>query len=115
MENTVKKTTGTCSYTDCPIAYILSVVGGKWKWVIISYIAQNGVVRYGELKNSIAKIAHKTLSQQLKELEESGIVHREQYNQIPPKVEYTLTERGKTLTPILDLMSQWGERNRADK
>ena len=87
-------------------------MGGKWKWVIISYIAQNKTVRYSELKNSIAKIAHKTLSQQLKELEESDIVHREQYNQIPPKVEYTLTDRGKTLIPILNMMKQWGIENR---
>jgi len=63
-------------------------------------------------KENLINIAHKTLSQQLKELEESSIVHREQDNQVPPRVEYSLTEKGKTLIPILDLMSQWGVQNR---
>jgi DNA-binding HxlR family transcriptional regulator len=99
-------------YNDCPINYTLSIIGGKWKLVILALIARDKVVRYGELKNSLFSIAHKTLSQQLKELEESDIIHREQYNQVPPKVEYTLTEKGETLIPILNLMSQWGEENK---
>ncbi|HCB99774.1 MAG TPA: transcriptional regulator [Ruminococcaceae bacterium] len=95
----------------CPVSYTLSVLGGKWKWAILSLIARDKVLRYGEIKSSLGSIAHKTLSQQLKELEENCIVHREQYNQIPPKVEYSLTEKGKTLIPILSLMSQWGAEN----
>jgi DNA-binding HxlR family transcriptional regulator len=63
------------------------------------------------LKEYLPPIAHKTLSQQLKELESSEIIHREQYNVMPPKVEYSLTDRGKTLVPILELMSRWGEKN----
>jgi len=102
-----------CLVTGCPVSYTLSIVGGKWKWIIVSLISQNGVIRYGKLKDRLPKIAHKTLSQQLKELEKDGIIHREQYNQVPPKVEYSLTQKGRTLIPILDLMSRWGEENRA--
>lgn len=97
---------------NCPITYTLSIIGGKWKWAILFLIYRDEVIRYGELKNYLPSIAHKTLSQQLKELENNDIIHREQYHQIPPKVEYSLTEKGKTLIPILKLMSQWGEKNR---
>lgn len=97
---------------DCPISYTLSVLGGKWKWAILFLIFRDGVIRYGKLKDYLPSIAHKTLSQQLKELENSGMIHREQYIQVPPKVEYSLTKKGETLIPILQLMSQWGEKNR---
>lgn len=112
MNSYKKDNSNSSSFSQCAVAYTLSIVGGKWKWVILSFIAQRGIMRYGELKNCITKIAHKTLSQQLKELEESEIIHREQYNQIPPKVEYSLTEKGKSLVPMLEYMSQWGEKNR---
>lgn len=98
--------------SSCPITYTLSIVGGKWKWAILFIISRDEVIRYSKLKESLPFIAHKTLSQQLKELVDSGIIHREQYDQIPPKVEYSLTEKGETLIPILKLMSQWGEENR---
>ncbi|HVI41002.1 MAG TPA: helix-turn-helix domain-containing protein [Anaerovoracaceae bacterium] len=110
MDTSEKKT-----YDDCPINYTLSVIGGKWKLIILTLIARDEVVRYGKLKDGLLSIAHKTLSQQLKELEEDGIIHREQYNQVPPKVGYTLTEKGKSLIPILDLMAQWGVQNRTNK
>jgi DNA-binding HxlR family transcriptional regulator len=96
---------------NCPIYYTLSVIGGKWKWAILFLISKEVVIRYGKLKDYLPPIAHKTLSQQLKELESSGIIHREQYNVMPPKVEYSLTDRGRTLIPMLDFMSQWGEEN----
>ncbi|HWR22802.1 MAG TPA: helix-turn-helix domain-containing protein [Feifaniaceae bacterium] len=102
-------------YEDCPINYTLSIIGGKWKLVILTLIARDKVVRYGKLKDSLLGIAHKTLSQQLKELEQSNMIHREQYNQVPPKVEYTLTEKGETLIPVLDLLSRWGEENKPKK
>lgn len=95
---------------QCPVNYTLSIVGGKWKWIIIWRIGLHGVIRYGKLKEELSSIAHKTLSQQLKELEKHDLVHRKQYNQIPPKVEYSLTEKGKTLLPILDQMRQWGSQ-----
>jgi len=95
---------------DCPINYTLSIVQGKWKWAILWLIYQSEVIRYGKLKEKLQFIAHKTLSQQLKELENSELIHREQYNVIPPKVEYTLTEKGKAVIPILELLSQWGSK-----
>lgn len=99
-------------YGQCSMYYTLSVLEGKWKWIILWEIYKAEVVRYNKLKDTVQPIAHKTLSQQLKELETSELIHREQYNQIPPKVEYSLTEKGKTLIPILDLMYQWGEQHR---
>jgi DNA-binding HxlR family transcriptional regulator len=95
----------------CPIDYTLTVVGGKWKWGIIYRLSENGVLRYSELKKNLQVITHKMLSHELKELEAENLIHREVYSQIPPKVEYSLTEKGKTLLPILDLMFKWGEEN----
>jgi DNA-binding HxlR family transcriptional regulator len=96
---------------DCPISETLTIISGKWKWIIIYYLSKQEVIRYNQIKNSLPTIAHRTLSQQLKELETDGIILREQYNQIPPKVEYSLTEKGKTLIPILNLMYDWGKNN----
>jgi len=97
---------------ECSVAYTLSVVGGKWKWLILYKLFQNGVQRYGEVKKNIPSITHKMLSQQLKELESEQLISRKEYHQIPPKVEYSLTEKGATLIPILQLMSQWGIKNK---
>ena len=71
-----------------------------------------GIVRFNEMKKYIGDISYNTLSHSLKELEADGLVHREEYPQIPPKVEYSLTERGKSLIPILDMMCEWGDNNR---
>ncbi len=97
---------------DCSIVYTLSIVGGKWKWLILYKLSESGVLRYGELKKKVPAITHKMLSQQLKELEAELLIHREEYHQIPPKVEYSLTKKGGTLLPILDGMSQWGDANK---
>ena len=78
----------------------------------MSRLMDFGVVRFNELKKYIRTITYKTLSATLKELEADQLVHREEYPQIPPKVEYSLTERGKSLIPILDQMCDWGEQNR---
>lgn len=99
-------------YGKCSMYYTLSILEGKWKWIILWEIFKAEVIRYNQLKEQLQPIAHKTLSHQLKELESSKLIHREQYNQIPPKVEYWLTEKGKTVIPILELMYQWGEQNR---
>ena len=82
------------------------------KMYILYALAGYGVVRFNELKKYISTISYKTLSSTLKELENDGLIHREEYPQIPPKVEYSLTERGKSLMPILDQMCVWGEQNR---
>jgi DNA-binding HxlR family transcriptional regulator len=97
---------------DCSVAYTLAIVGGKWKWLIIYKLWNNGIQRYGELKRNIPHITHKMLSQQLKELELEKLILRNEYHQIPPKVEYALTEKGVSLIPILQLMSQWGDDNK---
>lgn len=103
-----------CSMNECgkSIVYTLSIVGGKWKWIILAVLFQNGVQRYGEIKRAAPPITHKMLSHQLKELESEQLIHRKEYRQIPPKVEYSLTEKGETLIPILQLMAEWGTKNR---
>ena len=98
----------------CPVAYTLSVLGGKWKWLILYLLFENGTLRYGELKRKLIGITHKMLSQQLKELEADQLIHRKEYQQIPPKVEYSLAPHGKTLLPILNQMCEWGEINRPE-
>jgi DNA-binding HxlR family transcriptional regulator len=98
-------------YGNCPIRYTMSVMEGKWKWVILWKIYQAEMIRYNKLRDSLLPIAHRTLSNQLKELESSGLILREQYNEVPLRVEYSLTEEGKTLIPLLEYMSQWGEQH----
>lgn len=98
---------------DIGFGYTLSVIGGKYKMVILYWLIDyKPIMRYNELKRCIGTISHKTLSKTLKELEADGIIVRKEYPQIPPKVEYSLSETGKTLVPVLDLMCQWGEKHK---
>ena len=92
--------------------YTMSLIQGKYKMFILYALMGYKVVRFNELKKYLKTISYKTLSANLKELEADGLVHREEYPQIPPKVEYSLTERGKSLIPILDGMCEWGDKNR---
>ena len=92
--------------------YTMSLIQGKYKMTILYTLMEFGVVRFNEMKRYIRGISFKTLSATLKELEADGLVHREEYPQIPPKVEYSLTERGRSLIPILDQMCTWGEEHR---
>ncbi|MDI6498392.1 helix-turn-helix domain-containing protein [Leuconostoc suionicum] len=87
----------------------LDVIGGKWKPIILCHLG-NGPIRTGELRHRIPNIAQKTLTQQLRELEADEIIVRKVYNQVPPKVEYYLSEEGKTLREVLIPMSIWGEK-----
>lgn len=96
---------------SCPIEYTMEVVGGKWKLLIIYYLMTTKLMRYGELKRNISGITHKMLSSQLKDLENHGIIVRKEYPQVPPKVEYSLSEVGATLLPIFGMMYEWGEKN----
>ena len=80
--------------------------------VILYTLMEFGIVRFNEMKKYIGDISYNTLSHSLKELEADGLVHREEYPQISPKVEYSLTERGKSLIPILDMMCEWGDNNK---
>ncbi|AET58634.1 winged helix-turn-helix transcriptional regulator [Paenibacillus terrae] len=91
--------------------YTLSLVDGKYKMIIMYWLSENKVMRFNQLKRSIGGISFKTLSVMLKELEAEGLILRKEFPQIPPKVEYSLTERGLSLIPLLDMMCQWGEKN----
>jgi DNA-binding HxlR family transcriptional regulator len=94
-----------------PFEYTLSIISGKWKLKIIYVLTCMGTVRYGVLKKSIDGITHKMLSSQLKELENEEIILRNEYPQVPPKVEYLLTEKGKSLTPLVLSMCEWGKEH----
>jgi len=93
---------------SAPFEYTLSIIGGKWKMIIMFWLSKRKVMRYGELKKSINGITHKMLSSQLKELEYDEIIIRKEYHQIPPKVEYFLSGKGISLMPILEEMCNWG-------
>lgn len=92
--------------------YTLSLINGKYKMTVLYTLMEFGVVRFNEMKRYIGNISYKTLSTTLKELEADQLVHREEYPQIPPKVGYSLTERGRSLIPILDGMCEWGDKHR---
>lgn len=92
--------------------YTLSLISGKYKMPVIFWLYQNKVIRFNELKRLVGSVSFKTLSTTLKELERDKLIKRKEYPQVPPKVEYSLTDRGKSLVPILDLMCGWGEDNR---
>lgn len=92
--------------------YTLSLIGGKYKILILYWLYENEVIRFNELQRNIGTISFKTLSLMLKELEADDIIIRKEYPQIPPKVEYSLSERGRSLIPVLDMMCHWGEKNR---
>ena len=93
-------------------SYTLSLISGKYKMTILYCLMEFGTVRFNEMKGYIRGISYKTLSSNLRELEADGLVHREEYSQVPPKVEYSLTEDGMSLTPILDAMCEWGDLHR---
>ena len=93
--------------------YTLSLISGKYKMTILYTLMEFGVVRFNEMKKYIGTITYKTLSSALKELEADGLVHREEYPQIPPKVEYSLTERGQSLITILDALCEWGDKHKS--
>lgn len=92
----------------CPVETTLTLIGDKWKVLILRDLL-TGTKRFGELKKSIGGISQKVLTNQLRQMETDGLVHREVYAQVPPKVEYSLTDLGKSLKPILDAMWNWGE------
>ncbi len=93
------------------LGYTLSIINGKYKIIIMYWLSVYSVIRYNELKRNIGTISHKTLSLALKALEKDGVIVRKEYPQIPPKVEYSLSLRGESLIPILDIMCKWGEEN----
>lgn len=94
-------------FAFCPVRTTLNVLGGKWKLLILSSLLQEAR-RYGELRRLMPEITEKMLIQELRELEQDGIVARTVYQQVPPKVEYTLTEHGRRVQPLLDSLAAWG-------
>src|SRR6187431_924295 len=95
---------------SCFVESTLGVIGGRWKVLILQQLF-DGIKRFNELRRSLGGITHKTLTQQLREMESDGIINRQVYAQVPPKVEYSLTPLGKTLKPVLDAMHNWGEQH----
>ncbi|MBY4603100.1 MULTISPECIES: transcriptional regulator HypR [Bacillus] len=95
----------------CPVEFTLDVIGGKWKGILFYHMI-DGKKRFNEFRRICPNITQRMLTLQLRELEADGIVHREVYHQVPPKVEYSLTEFGRTLEPIVLQMKEWGESNR---
>jgi len=93
---------------QCSMELTLSLIGGKWKALILWYLGDT-TLRFSELRRALPQVTQKMLTQQLRELEDSGLVNRFIYTQIPPKVEYSLTDAGKSLLPILATLCQWGE------
>lgn len=92
---------------QCSMELTLDLIGGKWKALILWQLGEN-TLRFSELRKQLPQITQKMLTQQLRELEESGLVNRHIYTQVPPKVEYSLTETGKSLMPILATLCEWG-------
>lgn len=93
----------------CPVEITLALIGDKWKVLVLRELI-NGTKRFGELKKSIGSISQKVLTQQLRSMEEDGLVERKVYAEVPPRVEYSLTKDGFSLKPILDSMMEWGEQ-----
>lgn len=98
----------------CPVETTLTLIGDKWKVLILRDL-MGGTKRFGELKKSIGTVTQKVLTAQLRAMEESGLLTRKVYAEVPPRVEYTLTETGYSLKPILDAMMDWGETYKAQK
>lgn len=91
----------------CPVEVAVSVVGGTWKLTVIKHLME-GRRRFGELSRLVPLASRKTLTRQLRELEEDGVVHREAHPEVPPKVEYSLTALGQELVPVIEAMNSWG-------
>ena len=92
----------------CPVETTLSLIGDKWKVLILRDLLP-GTKRFGELKKSLGSVSQKILTAQLRDMEQNGLVHRQVYAEVPPRVEYSLTQLGQSLRPILDAMYAWGE------
>ncbi|KAB7706704.1 HxlR family transcriptional regulator [Bacillus aerolatus] len=94
---------------NCEKELTLSIIGGKWKMLILWHLGKEGTKRFSELKSLMPGVTQKMLVNQLRELERDLIVHREIYPVVPPKVEYSLTKQGESLLPILEIMYEWGK------
>ena len=102
----------TTQLPACPVETTLTLIGDKWKVLILRDLI-TGTKRFGELKKSIGSVSQKVLTAQLRDMEKKGLIHREVYAEVPPRVEYSLTDLGRSLKPILDAMQSWGEEYKA--
>ena len=109
----IKNYIGEANFEDTGFSYTLSLISGKHKMVILYCLMEFEVVRFNELKRYLKNVSDKRLSNNLKELEKDRLIIRKEYPQIPPKVEYRLSDKGKSLMVILDQLCIWGEKNRA--
>lgn len=108
----IKNYIENANFEDTGFSYTLSLINGKHKMVILYCLMEFGTVRFNEMKRYLKKVTDKTLSSNLKDLEKDGLIIRKEYPQIPPKVEYTLSERGASLMKVLDQLCVWGENNK---
>lgn len=111
-KNMIRDYIEKANFEDTGFSYTLSLINGKYKMIILYCLMEYEPVRFNEMRRYIKTISDKTLSNALKELEADDLVHRKEYPQIPPKVEYTLTDRGRSLMEVLDQLCVWGEANR---
>lgn len=103
------------NFDNCPLTFALNLIGGKWRLPIIWALNKNGTMRYNQLKRSIYGITNMMLTQSLKELETDGIINRRQYMEIPPRVEYSLTDNGEKLIPALKALADWGNKMKSNQ
>ena len=96
----------------CPVETTLTLIGDKWKVLILRDLMP-GTKRFGELKKSIGHVSQKVLTAQLRDMDENGLLHRRTYAEVPPRVEYSLTDLGRSLKPVLDALQEWGARYKA--
>ncbi len=100
----------TIKKDGCPVETLMNAIGGKYKPVILYYL-MNGTKRFGELKRLVPDVSQRMLTQHLRELERDNLIHREVYREVPPRVEYSLTELGRTLQPLLLQMDTWAQEH----
>lgn len=93
----------------CPVEVAMDLIGGKWKGVILFHLLRDGTLRFNELRRRLTGITQRMLARQLRELEEDGLVRRTVYAQVPPRVDYDLTETGRSLAPVLGALKAWGD------
>ena len=112
MSDVIRNYIENANFEDTGFSYTLSLISGKYKMIILYCLMEFSPVRFNDMRRYIKTISDKTLSANLKELEADRLISRKEYPQIPPKVEYTLTERGRSLMAVLDQLCGWGEKNR---
>ena len=107
-----KKPIAGARFEDTGYSYTLSLIAGKYKPIILYCLMEYEPVRFNEMQRYLGRVADKTLSQNLRELERDGLIHRELFPEVPPRVEYTLTARGQSLVSVLDRLCDWGMEHR---